>query len=257
MPDAGILRSILTRGAERRSVELWARAADRALDCDLPALRGLAARGRRARAGIDRLLAIAAERTHALDAPLPEVPAPLNADWRWRPDPWVHALAAPGQARLASPAALAPGLTLFHDCPRSEIAFRQTPVPGASTPFALRFEVFGFDGSFLSLVADLPEAAMRGLGRSHILGLALTATAERPVEAFARLNVTHGPNTEQIVRDLPLRPEGAEVGFDLAYSGINAARVERAWIDLIFDSPRMNALTILDLTFHRRLRAAL
>ena len=48
-----------------------------------------------------------------------------------------------------------------------------------------------------------------------------------------------------------------EVEFDLAYSKLNEKRVEKAWIDLIFEGPEMNQITLRDLTFSRRPRAAL
>jgi hypothetical protein len=80
---------------------------------------------------------------------------------------------------------------------------------------------------------------------------------EKPLEIFARLNIKHGPNTEQIVRELPLNAEEIMVEFDLAYSNLNEKRVERAWIDLIFENPQMSQLVLRDVTFSRRPRAAL
>jgi uncharacterized protein DUF6478 len=45
--------------------------------------------------------------------------------------------------------------------------------------------------------------------------------------------------------------------FDLAYSNINEKRVEKIWIDLIFDNPAMNQVTLHDLTLTRAPRADL
>ena len=78
---------------------------------------------------------------------------------------------------------------------------------------------------------------------------------EKPLEIFARLNVRHGPNSEQIVRELPLDQKEVRVEFDLAYSNLNEKRVEKAWIDLIFEGAEMNEIIIRDLTFSRRPRA--
>ena len=36
---------------------------------------------------------------------------------------------------------------------------------------------------------------------------------EKPLEIFARLNIKHGPNTEQIVRELPLHEADIVVEF--------------------------------------------
>ena len=80
---------------------------------------------------------------------------------------------------------------------------------------------------------------------------------ERPIEIFARLNVQHGPNTEQIVRELPVVDRQMMVEFDLAYTKLNEKRVEKLWIDLIFENPEMSQVVLRDLFFSRRPRAEL
>lgn len=73
---------------------------------------------------------------------------------------------------------------------------------------------------------------------------------------FARLNVKHGPNTEQIVREIPLGGSiETWVEFDLAYTKLNEKRVESAWIDLIFEGPQMNEVILRDLNLPRHPRA--
>jgi len=89
---------------------------------------------------------------------------------------------------------------------------------------------------------------------SHIRTIIET---EKPLEIFARLNIKHGPNTEQIVRELPLNEEDVMVEFDLAYTRLNEKRIERIWLDLIFEAPDMNQVILRDLTFARHLRAAI
>jgi hypothetical protein len=118
-------------------------------------------------------------------------------------------------------------------------------------------DVFKFDGSFLSLVIDMPSGATDGLKRVHLLRMNCIVEMEKPLEIFARLNIKHGPNTEQIVRELPLDHDDIMVEFDLAYSNLNEKRVEKAWIDLIFEGPEMNQVVLRDLTFTRRPRAAM
>jgi hypothetical protein len=78
---------------------------------------------------------------------------------------------------------------------------------------------------------------------------------ERPIEIFARLNVRHGPNSDQIVREIPPTDGPATVEFDLAYTKMNEKRVEKAWIDLIFEGPQFNQITLRDMTLSRRPRA--
>ncbi|HAW47009.1 MAG TPA: hypothetical protein DCX34_07190, partial [Roseovarius sp.] len=124
-------------------------------------------------------------------------------------------------------------------------------------PFGLRMDVFRFDGSFLSLAIDLPPEAIEGMTKRHLVRLDTIIDMEKPLEIFARLNVRHGPNTEQIIRKLPLDAQENTVEFDLAYSSLNEKRLERAWIDLIFENPAMSQVTLRDVTFGRRLRAAL
>jgi predicted transposase YdaD len=118
-------------------------------------------------------------------------------------------------------------------------------------------DVFQFDGSFLSLVLELPEEAVEGLKLTHLIRLDAIVEMEKPLEIFARLNIKHGPNVEQVVRELPLNEEEVKVEFDLAYTKLNEKRVERIWVDLIFEGPEMNQVILRDVTFSRRPRAEL
>lgn len=191
-----------------------------------------------------------------LQTPLPQPDAP--ADWVWRHDIW-HA-AQPGCIAGASGVEVTEGVKLFHDCPMQEIVLRQCRTQAAppAPPHALALEVYGFAGSFLSLAVDLPKAAAQGLRLRHVIGARMALTLERPVEVFARLNIRHGPNTEQVVREMT--PDGAgrretDIGFDLAYTSMNEKRVEGLWLDLIFEAPAMNRIVIEDLTLYRHPRA--
>ena len=150
-------------------------------------------------------------------------------------------------------------VTLFHDCAQSELTLQQLRNTRDTdlAPYGLRLDVFNFDGSFLSLVLDLPEDAVNGLKRTHILRISTIIEMEEPLEIFARLNIKNGPNTEQIVRELPLGQEDVSAEFDLAYVNLNEKRIDKVWIDLIFENPQMNQVTFRDLTFSRRPRAQL
>jgi hypothetical protein len=150
-------------------------------------------------------------------------------------------------------------ITLFHDCSQSELTLRQVRNLREEdlAPYGLRMDVFNFDGSFLSLVLDLPEEAVKGLKRTHILRVSTILQMEKPLEIFVRLNIRHGPNMEQIVRELPLDQDDVSAEFDLAYANLNEKRIEKAWVDIIFENPEMNQLIFRDLTFSRRPRAQL
>ena len=102
-----------------------------------------------------------------------------------------------------------------------------------------------------------PKTPRAGLKQNHIIRMDVIVEMEKPLEIFARLNIKHGPNIEQIVRELPLNEEEVMVEFDLAYSKINEKRVEKLWVDLIFEGPEMNQIILRDVTFSRRPRAEL
>ena len=102
---------------------------------------------------------------------------------------------------------------------------------------------------------ELPDTAAKGLLRRHLVRLNTVVESERPVEIFARLNIKHGPNVEQIVRELPLGEDDVTVEFDLAYTKMNEKRVERMWLDLIFEGAEMNQITLRDVSLTRRPRA--
>ena len=104
---------------------------------------------------------------------------------------------------------------------------------------------------------DLQDDCVDGMKRTHVLRVDAVIEMEKPIEIFARLNIRHGPNTEQMVQELPLNKSEVTAEFDLAYSNLNEKRVEKAWIDLIFEGPEMNQIMLRDLTFSRRPRAQL
>lgn len=247
---------MIGRWADRRAVARWSDAATRAEALDAEALRALRLRGRALRREIDRVIDIAGARLAQPVAGADPVAAPLHADWAWRPSPWLRAMAPQGRAGIATRTPVGPEVVLFHDCRDSEVTLRQVRnAEGPGAPLGLSVDVLGFDGSFLSFAVELPDAAVTGLSLRHIVRLDAMLRTERPIEIFARLNIQHGPNTEQIVREL--RPEGgcATSEFDLGHARMNERRVSRAWIDIIFERPAWNEIVIADLTFARRLRA--
>ncbi len=102
---------------------------------------------------------------------------------------------------------------------------------------------------------EVPPASCEGLRRKHLIRLAAVIERERPSKIYARLNVKHGPNTEQVLLTLPDDKAETMVEFDLAYSQLNERRAERMWVDLIIESPAMNKITFRDLTLCRYPRA--
>lgn len=247
-------RAVFATGLRR-----WTRAAREAREADLTVLRRQRSRARRLRSQLDALIHVAEER---LALPLignQAFPRPADADWAWRPELWCGPLPVAGISSVQSKSSLGREATLFHDCTQSEMTLRQIRNRREAdlAAYGLRLDVFKFDGSYLSLAVDLPDHVAEGLKRTHLIRVGTIAEMEKPLEIFARLNIKHGPNTEQIVRELPLGAETVEVEFDLAYTRLNEKRVERLWLDLIFEGPEMNQVILRDLTFSRRKRAEL
>jgi hypothetical protein len=251
--------TMLDRFLLRRSVARWREVASEADKSDLATLRALRGPARQARREIDRLLHVADGRLTLPAIGSNAIRKPLMSDWVWRPEIWRGPVTPPGMAAVENRATFGDQATIFHDCDTSELTIRQIRNTRESdlAPFGFRMDVFRFDGSFLSVVIDLPEDAICGLTRRHVIRMETQVEVEKPIEIFARLNVRHGPNSEQLVRELPLTEDEVMVEFDLAYTKMNEKRIEKAWIDLIFEGPEMNQIVLRDLTFSRRPRAEL
>ncbi|WP_458791561.1 DUF6478 family protein [Yoonia sp. MH D7] len=254
---ASKLNTLIGRWVQKGALVRWGIAARNAPHAPLDVLRKQRHRARRLRALVDELTYIADSRLA-----LPRIGAnafsrPGGTEWSWRPQLWRGPLGQKGMSAVPSKAVLGDEVTLFHDCKISELTLRQVRNTREQdlAPFGLRMDVFQFDGSFLSLVLDAPSEASVGLQRRHIIRLNAIIEVEKPLEVFARLNIKHGPNTEKLVLELPLGQDEVMVEFDLGYSEINEKRIERVWLDLIFESPEMNQITVRDLTFCRYPRA--
>lgn len=243
----------------RRALTRWQHAVDEAATADLSRLRTLRAEARQLRREIDRFLHVADGRLTRPAIGSNTIRKPLLSDWAWRPEIWRGPISPAGLAAVENRTPFGAEVTVFHDCRTSELTLRQIRNGRATdlAPFGLRMDVFRFDGSFLSLVIDLPADGLHGLRLSHVIRLDAAVEMERPLEIFARLNIKHGPNSEQIVRELPIGSDEVMVEFDLGYTRMNEKRVERAWIDLIFEGPEMNQIVLRDLTVSRRPRAEL
>lgn len=243
----------------RRVLRRWADAARRAPEMPFDELRRERGKARNLIYFLREMVAIADNRLALPMIGSNAFPKPHGTDWAWRPALWALPLDTPGLSSAPSKSKLGDELTVFHDCARSELTLRQVRNTREAdlAPYGLRMDVFAFDGSFLSAVLDLPQGAVDGLKKRHVLRMTTIVELEKPLEIFARINIKHGPNTEQIVRELPLDDGEIVVEFDLAYTGVNEKRIERVWIDLIFENPEMSQVTLRDLTLSRRPRAEL
>jgi Family of unknown function (DUF6478) len=256
---AGRSAQFLDRWHLRKVQARWAHAAEVASEMDSFALRALRAEARGMRRQIDRFVQAADMRlgSSAFRASVPQMP--LGTDWVWRPDAWRGPLAEPGVVAKGDRTPIGEDRALYHDCPLGEVVARQVRNAGEAdgAPFGLSIDVFGFQGSFLSLAMNLPEAGVTGLKSRHLVKAELVLESDRPVRAFARLNIKHGPNLAQLVSDLSSDGREKVAEFDLAYGDIHDNRVERAWLDLIFNNVAMTNITLRDVVLSRRPRAEL
>lgn len=255
----GLMRRLLTRYFNRKVLDRWRRAAAAADTAGLPQLRLQRDQARLLRFQLDRLIHEADSRLMRPRIGSRQFPKPLGTDWSWRPGLWRGPMPGRGVCPVARQDRLDGQTTIFHDCPQAEIGVRQVRNSDDRdlAPFGLALDVFDFRGSFLSVSVELPSGARTALCRQHMFRASVQSEQERPARIFARLNIQHGPNTEQVLRELPPGSEVSTVDFDLAHLELNERRVQKIWLDLILDQPAMNRVVIRDLTLCRYHRADL
>jgi hypothetical protein len=186
---------------------------------------------------------------------------PAGTDWRWRPEILRARNAIPALVAPVSGQWLSDEVALFHDCPQRSLILRQLRNRRATdlSDYALALEIMGFQGSFLSFSLGLPPEAREDLGGHHIIRLETTLQSERPITVYARLNIQQGPNTETILRQMGDPIDGYNcsrvIEFDLGYADMSQRSVDKAWVDVIFEAPYMNAVTLRDVILSRHARA--
>ncbi len=243
----------------RRMLGRWGRAARRVGEMDVRALRTLRNRAREIRRRLNQVIHVAEGRLTLPAVGSNAIVKPLYTDWAYRPELWRGPLSPLGMVAVESRTEYGDEVKLFHNCRVTELTLRQVRNTRESdlAPFGLRMDVFRFDGSFLSLVVEMPKSSVEGLQRRHMIRLTTVIEVEKPLEILARLNIKHGPNVEQIVRELPLGEDEVMVEFDLAYTKLNEKRLEKMWLDLIFEGAEMNQILLRDVALTRRPRAEL
>ena len=253
----GKVRNFFDEWRNRRNLKWWERQSRNASTMDLAELHDLRTRARLIHNRINKLNHIAVFRLTLPVIGSKAIKKPQGTEWAHRPEAWSGPVNPSGMSSVASKSKIGNELALFHDCNASEMTLRQVRNNREEdlAPFGIRLDVFKFEGSFLSLAVEMPDTAVEGLKKEHIIRLTLIVDSERPQEMFARLNLRHGPNTEQIVRELDLSTREMFVEFDLFYTNFKEVRAQSLWFDLIFESPSMNQITIRDISVIRRRRA--
>lgn len=176
---------------------------------------------------------------------------PPGTDWAWRPDLWQAPFPPGLLPRVADRTRLDPQVTLYHDSLQGDVSVAQGRTAGNDTPagFSLTLSVEDFAGSFVSLAIGLPPAAAANLRRRHILRASVRMECERACRVYARINVRHGPNTEQIVHEIS--PDVPVADFDLCLTELDERRVNDLWLDLIADRPDTNRIVFADVVLAR------
>lgn len=254
-------RAWIRRKAHERVAAEWAAMPARAARMGTDRLADLAEDARGLRRNLDLFL-LAADRRAALSrVVLDTLPLPGGTDWRWRPGFMSGRISPSGMAAPESGASLGDAARLFHDCPNAALMLQQVQNTRITdlAAYGLRLEVLGFAGHFLSISVDLPQEALDGLTRNHVLRLETVIEIESEGDIYARLNIGNGPNTDQLLRHLggmrTGQPNHHVTEFDLAYTEINENRLEKIWIDLILENPVMNAVHLREMIVSRHPRA--
>lgn len=249
----GPLTGLLEKGALRR----WTRVMHAVEDMDAVSLKTVRNRAKSLNRRLERVLHVADGRLALPFAENAAIRRPMHSDWAWRPELWSGPVKPAGKASVSNKTRIGHETKIFHDCPHAELSICQIRNSQAEdiAPYGLRMDVFRFEGSFLSLVLDIPDEGLNDLSRRHVVRLDIRVETERPLEIFGRLNVRHGPNVEQLVREFDGCTGDFSIEFDLAATQMDATRVERAWLDLIFEGPSMNEVLLRDVTLTRRPRA--
>lgn len=165
--------SMLGRLLFKRSIRRWASVADGAKITPISVLRKQRGNARRLLVHLNRFVHVADNR---LALPLigsQAIQKSHDSDWAWRPEAWCGPLPTQGMASVPSKSMLGNEISLHHDCDLNELSLRQLRNTREAdlAPYGLRMDVFKFDGSFLSLVIDFPEASVTNLRRKHLIRL--------------------------------------------------------------------------------------
>ena len=146
-------------------------------------------------------------------------------------------------------------LMLYHDCPFREVSLRQIQNfgRGARTPFALKCDVFEFGGSYFSFRIDVPFS--NTLRRDQILSLRSFVDCEEGVEIHARLNLSKGAHTEQLIKEAKPNNPLETTEFDLHFCETRFDGSQSAWFDLTFSNIAFSCFAIRDIVVIQARRA--
>ena len=179
-----------------------------------------------------------------------------NMLWSWRPELWTVPCPSSLGPVAQSGARLTSNTKVFFDDADCAVIIKQfrNDISEGFAPYGVALELFQFEGNFLSLAIDLPDVLYDTFAKDELIGLSGAIFTERPTEFTVRLNIKHGPNTEQLIQAQDLNHSEIGAEFDLKHLKINVNRVEKIWLDLVFETPNFNRISVTDLAFSKRPR---
>ncbi len=184
----------------------------------------------------------------------PKAGLPSATLWANRPEPWSSPIKSTGPTPLSTASKIGADTTLYHDGKSGEVlAIQSTSSIGG--PFELSLDIADFDGDYLSLALALPSDQIAKVQRDDLIRLDLSFSSTVPINALARANIKVGPNVEAVTRGVDKTRAKPFVEFDLFYVELDTQKITDVWVDLIFEKPRTNVVTIHDLRLSRRPRA--
>lgn len=185
-----------------------------------------------------------------------EPAVPDGTIWASRAGPWAAPVSPASLCPVPTGSTFGTGLSLHHDGKLADLSLvQETAQREGGAPFWTSLDCLDFDGSYLSLALSIPEEICTSLTAGDVIALSMDVLVERPTQAYGRLNLRQGPNTETIVRDLDLSRSQTSVEFDLYYTDLESDQISSAWVDVIFEEPKMNRLLFRDVYLSRRRRA--
>ena len=176
-----------------------------------------------------------------------------NMHWSWRPELWTVTCPSRSGPVVQSGARLTSNTKVFFDGGDCTVIFKQlrNDISQGFAPYGVALELFQFDVSFLSLTIDLPDSLCGSFAKDELIGLSGEIFAERATGFTVRLNIKHGPNTEQLIQAHDLNLSNIGVEFDLEHLKTNVNRVEKIWFDLAFETPNFNRISLTDIAFSK------
>ena len=112
-----------------------------------------------------------------------------------------------------------------------------------------------FSGGYISVAIHLPILAAKDLQSRHLICMDCSLDIRKPLAIFARLHVGNGPNTAKNNIRFPQNCECNVLKFNLSTVKIAERRIKTIWVNLIFEAPAMNKVTLRDIIFSRHPRA--